>query len=86
MASPRTICGPVGLFSSALLQGSSPRLVFVWIIPLRSLVYNTFRQGVFFVKKKHSIFVYAGLIFLDSIKSRSVAELKITLIGHGVSE
>ncbi len=48
-------------------------------------MYNTFRQGVFLVKKTLD-FCVRRIDFLDSIKSRSVAELKITLIGHGVSE
>ncbi len=43
-----------------------------------------FRQSAFPVK---NIGFFVRMIdFLDSIKSRSVAELKITLIGHGVSE
>ncbi len=42
-------------------------------------MYNTFRQGILPVKKKH-LFVIVGLIF-----ARSEAELKITLMGQGVS-
>ncbi len=48
-------------------------------------MYNTFRQGVFLVKKTLDLCV-RRIDFLDSIQSRSVAELKITSIGHGVSE
>ncbi len=48
-------------------------------------MYNMFRQGVFLVKKTLD-FCVRRIDFLDSIKSRSVAELKITLIGHGVTE
>ncbi len=49
-----------------------------------SLVLNTFRQDVPFVIKID--FCVRRTDFLDSIKSRSVTELKITLIGHGASE
>ncbi len=48
-------------------------------------MYKTFRQGVFLVKKTLD-FCVRSIDFRDSIKSRSVAELKTTLIGRGVSE
>ncbi len=50
-----------------------------------SLVHNTRLQGVFSVKKA-SYFSVTGINFLDSIKSPSVEDLKITLLGNGVSE
>ncbi len=44
-------------------------------------MYNTFRQGVLVVKKTFE-FCVRRIDFLDSIKLRSVAELKITSIGY----
>ncbi len=66
-------CDVLGLFSFGQFLGEG-------------LVYITFRQGVFPVKKNPYTFSVRRIDFLDSIKSHSVAELKITLIGHGVSE
>ncbi len=46
-------------------------------------MYNTFRQGILPVKKK--IGCDRRIDFRERIKSRSVAEPKITLMGQGVS-
>ncbi len=47
-------------------------------------MYNTFRQGILSVKKK-TFFCDRWIDFRERIKFRSVAELKIALIGQGVS-